>query len=606
MASNKSVIQSTMMKITVLIFCILLILYFFLARIYWDKEVLTRELELLKVASVMEMKVESKYQSVLGIKDNKYFDNLEKFEQINYLFEDFLAKLSQENKNIMIGYYDRDVHGTMSYPPVKDGNMIHDLEQKLKLLLQQDVGEPSFVSDAKVLNGDSKRIIAAVVPVHYEGETVGYTWAMLKSDGILYDSYLGYSKYFIPSLLIWILVILLIKRNLVAIQSALDEFTTMIIKDSLTSRAELNLPELRPVYEKIRNHLASLELLNNRLEESNTKLITIMQGISDGFFSLDRRWCFTFVNEETQKMLGREQTHLIGKSIWEELPDFFGKCSLNNLHKVMEENISLHWEEQLPSEGRYYEFHAYPFAQGLNVFFRDITELKQKEQELSRLERLNLIGQMAAGISHEVRNPLTTVRGFLQMLKEKTDSAQKKEYMEIMISEIDRANGIITDFLSLAKANSDSTKMEDINEIITRIYPMLQADAFNDNKDVLTNLGVVPVLELNESEIRQLILNLVRNGLEETPPGGKVEISTYLETDRVVLAISDEGKGIPEEVQGKIGTPFMTTKETGTGLGLAISVGIARRHQAKFEFNTGQSGTTFYIKFPIPGKKNAE
>ncbi|MGI6451023.1 MAG: ATP-binding protein [Desulfitobacteriia bacterium] len=148
--------------------------------------------------------------------------------------------------------------------------------------------------------------------------------------------------------------------------------------------------------------------------------------------------------------------------------------------------------------------------------------------------------------------------------------------------------------------------MEDINEIITRIYPMLQADAFNDNKDVLTNLGVVPVLELNESEIRQLILNLVRNGLEETPPGGKVEISTYLETDRVVLAISDEGKGIPEEVQGKIGTPFMTTKETGTGLGLAISVGIARRHQAKFEFNTGQSGTTFYIKFPIPGKKNAE
>lgn len=239
-------------------------------------------------------------------------------------------------------------------------------------------------------------------------------------------------------------------------------------------------------------------------------------------------------------------------------------------------------------------------------FCRDITELKQKEQELSRLERLNLIGQMAAGISHEVRNPLTTVRGFLQMLKEKTDSAQKKEYMEIMISEIDRANGIITDFLSLAKANSDSTKMEDINEIITRIYPMLQADAFNDNKDVLTNLGVVPVLELNESEIRQLILNLVRNGLEETPPGGKVEISTYLETDRVVLAISDEGKGIPEEVQGKIGTPFMTTKETGTGLGLAISVGIARRHQAKFEFNTGQSGTTFYIKFPIPGKKNAE
>jgi signal transduction histidine kinase len=112
-------------------------------------------------------------------------------------------------------------------------------------------------------------------------------------------------------------------------------------------------------------------------------------------------------------------------------------------------------------------------------------------------------------------------------------------------------------------------------------------------------LGDVPDIDLNESEIRQLILNLVRNGLEETPESGQVYISTYLQEECVVLSIQDEGKGIPQEVQEKMGTPFITTKETGTGLGLAISIGIARRHKAKFEFTTGMDGTTFYVKFPL-------
>lgn len=170
--------------------------------------------------------------------------------------------------------------------------------------------------------------------------------------------------------------------------------------------------------------------------------------------------------------------------------------------------------------------------------------------------------------------------------------------MDLMISEIDRANTIITDFLSLAKENSDNIMRQNINEVINKVLPMIQADAYNNNKEVTVDLNLVPDILVNENEIKQLILNLVRNGLEATAEQGCVTISTYLKEDKVVLEIKDQGKGIPQEVQAKIGTPFFTTKDSGTGLGLAISIGIAQRHGAGFEFKTGSSGTIFYTTFP--------
>ncbi|MDI6878949.1 MAG: HAMP domain-containing sensor histidine kinase, partial [Desulfitobacteriaceae bacterium] len=140
-------------------------------------------------------------------------------------------------------------------------------------------------------------------------------------------------------------------------------------------------------------------------------------------------------------------------------------------------------------------------------------------------------------------------------------------------------------------------------EIINKLFPMLQANAYNNNKEVVLELDILPSIVLSENEMKQLILNLVRNGLEVTPEYGSVKICTYRKEDKVVLAIKDQGSGIPLEIQEKLGTPFFTTKETGTGLGLAISIGIARRHNAIFEFETGNSGTTFNIIFPTIQKE---
>ena len=229
----------------------------------------------------------------------------------------------------------------------------------------------------------------------------------------------------------------------------------------------------------------------------------------------------------------------------------------------------------------------------------DITESKQLKKDMARLERLHLIGEMAAGIGHEIRNPMTTVRGFLQLLRGKKECEKFAQFFNLMIEELDRANLIITEYLSLAKNKTVNLKLMNLNSIVKALTPLMQADAISSDKYVNVELRTVPDLFLDEKEIRQLVLNLVRNGLEAMQPGGNVTVKTFVDAKKVVLSVQDQGKGIEPHLIEKIGTPFFTTKDNGTGLGLATCYSIAARHNAIIKVETGPKGTTFFVKFRL-------
>lgn len=235
---------------------------------------------------------------------------------------------------------------------------------------------------------------------------------------------------------------------------------------------------------------------------------------------------------------------------------------------------------------------------GVLEFNKDITEQKNMEKEMARLERLNLIGQMAASMSHEVRNPMTTVRGFLQVLAKKECNGKYGEYYDLMLSELDRANDILNEYLSVARPRDPDFKMQDLNKILISLKPLLQADARKIGKEIAFDLGTVTERLLDGGEIRQLILNLCRNGLEAMIDGGEIlRIATFLQGDEVILAITDEGSGINEDMIEKLGTPFLSTKDKGTGLGLAVCYGIVAKHKAAIEVCTSPEGTTFLVNF---------
>lgn len=236
------------------------------------------------------------------------------------------------------------------------------------------------------------------------------------------------------------------------------------------------------------------------------------------------------------------------------------------------------------------------------ILTKDITNEKEMEAEIGQLDRLNIIGEMAASIGHEIRNPMTSVRGFLQMLGEKDKYQGDKTFFELMITELDRANSIISEYLSMAKNKELDLQPQSLDIIIACMHPLLMSDANLLGINIELDLCTPPDILIDESEIRQLILNIARNGMEAMESIGKkgtLTIGTQCNNNEVVLYIKDEGPGLPLEIIDAVGHPFVTTKSSGTGLGLSVCYSIAARHNANIDFRTGPSGTTFYVRFPM-------
>ena len=356
---------------------------------------------------------------------------------------------------------------------------------------------------------------------------------------------------------------------------------------------------------RVRERTSELESLNQALRESEERYRQIVETASEGIWVLDSTCRTTFVNKKIADMLDCTAREIIGKSLYDFIDD--------ELTETVEYYIKRHQQgiaDQFQLKFRRKDgnelwaiLSVSPFFEtngqysGVLAMVTDITKRKRLEKEMARLDRLNLVGEMAAGIGHEIRNPMTTVRGFLQMLGCKEECAKFRNYFNLMIEELDRANSIITEYLSLAKNKVTNKTPTNLNTILKSLLPLIQADAIKSDKNLVVELGEIPDFVSNEKEIRQVILNLVRNGLEASSPGSDLSIRTFTDSEEVVLVVQDKGEGIRPDVLEKIGTPFFTTKDNGTGLGLAVCYSIAARHDAKIDIKTGPTGTTFFLRF---------
>jgi len=345
------------------------------------------------------------------------------------------------------------------------------------------------------------------------------------------------------------------------------------------------------------NDITELKQSEAALQAERQRLFLLLDSLPALVYLLAPDRSIRFANRYFWEHIGKPGK----KACYEVLLQKNKPCEICKSFTVLETQCPRSWEWNR-FDGRTYQIYAYPFHDNdgsplVLVLGIDITGRKQLEKEMARLDRLNLVGEMAASIGHEVRNPMTTVRGFLQILESKKECIQYKEFFELMIEELDRANSIITHFLSLAKNKPVDKQVQNLNTIVKAIFPLIQADAFKTDNNIVLELHDIPDLHLDDKEIRQLVLNLVRNGLEAMTSPGNLSIKTYTDADEVVLAVQDEGKGIDPPILDKIGTPFLTTKDNGTGLGLAVCYSISARHNATIEVKTGPTGTTFFVRF---------
>ncbi|WP_339221483.1 ATP-binding protein [Paenibacillus sp. FSL H8-0332] len=229
---------------------------------------------------------------------------------------------------------------------------------------------------------------------------------------------------------------------------------------------------------------------------------------------------------------------------------------------------------------------------------RDMTERNRIEELLRRSEKLTTVGQLAAGVAHEIRNPLTTLRGFLQLQQEK--KVLVPLHIDLMLSELDRINMIVSEFLILAKPQAVHFQQRDLRHIVGDVISLLDSQAHLFGIEFATHfLGVPAMVHCEENQLKQVFINVIKNAIEAMPDGGTITLEHHQQDDSVVIVITDEGGGVPEEMLPKLGEPFFTNKESGTGLGLMVSQRIIQAHKGSLEIRSEYGrGAQVIIKLP--------
>ncbi len=234
------------------------------------------------------------------------------------------------------------------------------------------------------------------------------------------------------------------------------------------------------------------------------------------------------------------------------------------------------------------------------IIIQNVDQRLILREELQQAEKLNVISQLAASVAHEVRNPMTSVRGFLQlMVDDKNLDSQHRNYIDIAINELDHAQSIINDYLSLARPNTDEFSPINVSDEVKKTIELMTSYSNIQNIKIETEIEDDLFIKGNKNEIKQVLVNIIKNGIESMDIGGTLKVKTYESNREIKIKIIDSGKGMTRNQLKKLGTPFYTTKEKGTGVGLTISFQLVQAMKGKIRIESEQGkGTTFTLQFP--------
>ncbi|MGD7022805.1 ATP-binding protein [Rossellomorea vietnamensis] len=236
----------------------------------------------------------------------------------------------------------------------------------------------------------------------------------------------------------------------------------------------------------------------------------------------------------------------------------------------------------------------------LNRYISNMKTRIKMNDELRHAEKLAAVGRFATSISHEVRNPLASLKGFTQLQHEK--HPEDSEYYTIMTNEIERISSLLDDLLVIGKPKGMNFEMQDINEVIDYVLKVMDSDAKNQDVSFFKETDSdLPMLECDAKHVKQVLINLIKNGMEAMPFGGEVAIKAEMQNSEMIkLTIKDGGQGISKENLAHLGTPFHTTKSDGTGLGLMVSFKIIEEHHGSIQYESEEGkGTIVSVTLPV-------
>jgi two-component system, sporulation sensor kinase A len=368
-----------------------------------------------------------------------------------------------------------------------------------------------------------------------------------------------------------------IKTHILEVEG--EKFTLSVCRDiSERKKAEKEIRDTKDQYQQ--------------LVESSTNGIAILQ---------DDKW--VFINEAGLNLFGaKTKQQLLGKSIYDMLlPEFQEEYKMLAQTADKHTRVNSIWRT---IDGR--EIHTemilipviFKERVADQLIIQDVTERKKAEELMVQAEKMNIVSQLAAGIAHEIRNPLTSLKGFVQLFRSGT--VPNQEFLKVMESELERIDVISSEFLTLAKPYNSDFIAIDLQDLLKNVIALFDTEASKQTISIMTRFAKESMIVNGVgTELKKVFINLIKNAIEVTSYGGSVAITGENKDGAVTISIQDKGIGMTEEQLIHLGEPFFTTKETGTGLGLMVTYKIIETHHGEVEVRSKlNEGTTFTVKLP--------
>jgi PAS domain S-box-containing protein len=357
---------------------------------------------------------------------------------------------------------------------------------------------------------------------------------------------------------------------------------------------------------KLKEKERELEALKKTAEERASSIgiynENILQSVPSGVVSLDQDRKITKMNHAAEKILDLNESDCVGRRHTE----IFGEPLAGILDKRRTVDRAEVGYVTVSGRRIWLGLNISPLKDSMaNVIgqifvFTDLTELKAFQSQMELRERLSTLGEMSAGIAHELRNPLAVISGYAKILSKKVERGLLPT-VDAVSKEVAVMDRIISDFLSFARQTDLILTRVDLRQLISGCVAAMSG--YGRDVRITEKTDALPVIRGDEVLLRQSISNLLQNAVESMPDGGEVTVSGFV-GDCIAISVSDTGHGIPESIRDKIFLPFFTTKERGTGLGLSIVHKIVISHGGTVQVETGEKGSAFTIRLPkdaLPG-----
>jgi len=351
------------------------------------------------------------------------------------------------------------------------------------------------------------------------------------------------------------------------------------------------------------------------LEDENQGLVILKHAIentNEAFVTIDENHKVLFFNKAAEKIFGYNRRDVIGR----DLNIIMSPACSKNHRKAVTCYIKTRIPGRIGHESEILAIRkngdTFPASISFSVtevnerlFFtgivRDLTKTRALQEQIMRSERLSALGQLAAEITHEIKNPLMMIGGFAQQLIRAISNEKHLKKLNVITDEVKRLENLLTDLRKFHLPKTIASKKVNIRGLLQEIFSLVKEDC--EEKNIQTELNIdnkAPFVEGDKSRLKQVFLNLVKNSIEAMENGGNLWVQTRLSGDQVEITVADEGCGIAEQDREKIFSPFFTTKKHGTGLGLSISKRIIEEHKgSSFSLKSEKGkGTAFKINLP--------